>query len=78
MRCRECSNQIPKDREATGNITCSQECHDKLVVVWEKTFGMDRILVDGVTGKKYRVPIRRIIERGIKYEELSQFPEAAS
>lgn len=56
-------------------ITCSDECHEKFVHILEQEFGIYKKLVDIVTGKTYKVPTRDIIERGLKYEDLKNYPE---
>ncbi|MGI0156642.1 MAG: hypothetical protein ACREDE_11000 [Thermoplasmata archaeon] len=57
-------------------ITCSERCHDAFVAGLERDFGREKTVVDGVTGRRYRVPTRLLIERGISTDELSRVPEA--
>lgn len=48
-------------------FTCSDACHEK--------FGEFKKVVDKETGIAYRVPTKFILERGLKYKDLKQFPE---
>lgn len=54
--------------------TCSDECHDLFMQKLIKEFGEYKIVVDMVTGKEHRVPIVDIIEKGIKQEDLKNYP----
>jgi len=60
-----------------AGLTCSQKCHETFVKQLESDFGKEKIVVDAVTGKRYRVPTRYIIEHGLKYTDLQKFPEVA-
>lgn len=53
-------------------VTCSDECHEELVKQLEEKFGKYKKVTDE-GGKSYRVPTRDIIERGLKYEDLSNY-----
>ena len=55
-------------------LTCSRECHEKLIEILEKKFGKYKKVVDAETGKVYKVPLRDIIEKGLKHEELKNYP----
>jgi len=55
--------------------TCSEACHKKFIDRLVEAFGEFKKVVDVRTGKAYRVPTRYILERGLKYEELPNFPE---
>lgn len=62
--------------QAKGRLwTCSEACHKKFVDALVKQFGEFKKVVDIRTGKAYRVPTRYILEHGLKYEELPNFPE---
>ena len=60
--------------ESRRFLTCSEECHERLVerLVWK--FGEFKRVVDAETGKAYRVPTRDIIERGLKHGDLARYP----
>jgi len=59
-----------------AGITCSQPCHETFIKQCETDFGKEKIVIDAETGKRYLVPTRHIIERGLKYTDLQKFPEA--
>jgi hypothetical protein len=54
--------------------TCSEECHRKLVEKLIKGFGEYKKVIDAETGKAYKVPVRDIIEKGLKYKDLINYP----
>lgn len=54
--------------------TCSDECHDLFKQMLLERFGEHKIVVDLGTGKKYRVPTVDIIEKGLKQEDLKNYP----
>lgn len=56
-------------------VTCSDGCHEKLVDRLEREFGIYKKVVDIETGKTHRVPTRDIIEKGLKYRDLKNYPE---
>lgn len=56
-------------------MTCSEECHEALVHRLELEFGMYKKVVDIETGRAHRVPTRDIIERGLRYQDLKNYPE---
>jgi len=55
--------------------TCSEACHQRFIDALVKQFGEFKRVVDERTGKAYRVPTRYILEHGLKYDELPNFPE---
>jgi len=55
-------------------LTCSEECHKRLVEKLVREFGEYKKIVDAETGVAYRVPTRDIIERGLRYEDLTKYP----
>jgi len=55
-------------------LTCSEECHRKLVERLIREFGEYKKVVDVETGKAYKVPVRDIIEKGLKYRDLINYP----
>lgn len=57
-----------------GKITCSQECHEKFIELGEKKFGITKSVVDIETGISYAIPTRDIIEKGLKWEDLTKYP----
>ena len=70
--CAICGKPMAESRRI---LTCSGECHERLVERLVREFGEFKRVVDAETGKAYKVPTRRIIESGLKYTELRQFPE---
>ena len=56
-------------------VTCSDECHEKLVDRMEHEFGIYKKVVDLETGKTHRVPTRDIIEKGLRQQDLRRYPE---
>jgi len=55
-------------------LTCSEECHRKLVERLIREFGEYKKVVDAETGKVYKVPVRDIIEKGLRYRDLIKYP----
>jgi len=56
-------------------LTCSDECHEKLVKILVQKLGEYKKVCSIATGKCYRVPTRTIIEKGLTHEDLVKFPE---
>lgn len=69
-RCFVCQKLYKGGRE----LTCSDECHQKLVRQLISQFGEFKKVVRQSTGISYKVPTRDIIERGLKEKELDQYP----
>ncbi|WP_174591897.1 hypothetical protein [Methanocella conradii] len=61
--------------EVRTRITCSDKCHRLFVRVLISQFGEFKRLVDQSTGKSYRVPTKEIIEKGLKWRDLTRYPE---
>lgn len=57
-----------------GKITCSKKCHEEFIKFAEKEFGVTKNVTCNETGKTYQVPTRDIIEKGLKWEELTKYP----
>lgn len=55
-------------------MTCSQPCHDKLVDHLLAKFGEFKKVVRVSTGEAFKVPTRDIIEKGLREQELDQYP----
>ena len=55
-------------------LTCSDACHERLVALLEAEFGTHKQCVRMSTGEVFRVPTRDIIERGIREQDLDQYP----
>lgn len=58
-----------------GRLTCSDDCHEKLVYRLERDFGVYKKVVDLETGKTHRVLTRDIVERGLRQIDLKNYPE---
>ncbi len=56
-------------------ITCSDDCHEKLIHRFEERFGLFKRVIDEETQIAYRVPIRDIIEKGLRQQDLKHYPE---
>ncbi|MBA7697334.1 hypothetical protein ES703_105999 [subsurface metagenome] len=69
-RCFVCDKTYDKGRE----LTCSDECHEELAKRLIARFGEFKKVVRQTTGVAYKVPTRDIIERGIKEQDLDQYP----
>ena len=67
--CMICGTPIAADR-----LTCSEDCHEKVVDFIESQYGHYKRVVDGVSGLSYRVPVRDIIELGLKQTDLKKYP----
>ncbi|KKK76976.1 hypothetical protein LCGC14_2858230 [marine sediment metagenome] len=67
--CAICGVPIPESR-----LTCSDDCHEKAVDIIEGQFGVYKKVVDAVSGNIYRVPVRDIIELGLKQQDLKNYP----
>lgn len=57
-----------------GRVTCSDDCHEKLIYKYEQEFGKYKKVVDTTTGLTHKVPTRTIIEEGIKQVDLHKYP----
>ena len=57
-----------------GGITCSADCHEKLIKFFEDKFGKVKKVVDLTTDIEYKIPTRDIIEHGLKWEDLPKYP----
>lgn len=55
-------------------MTCSDECHAKLVSLIISKYGEFKKVIRLSSGIAYRVPTRDIIEKGVLEEELDQYP----
>ncbi len=67
--CAICGTPITADR-----LTCSDDCHEKAVDFIESQYGYYKKVVDAVSGITYRVPVRDIIELGLKHSDLVNYP----
>ena len=70
-QCVVCGSSIDSD---IPRITCSVSCHEEFIELMEKELGKDKKVVDSETQIIYRVPLRDIIEKGIKQEDLHKYP----
>lgn len=69
-RCVICQELYDQGRETT----CSEACHEELVRRLAAQFGEFKKVIRESTGIAYRVPIRDIIEPGVKEQELDRYP----
>lgn len=56
------------------NVTCSDECHEKLVADLERQFGQYKKVVRSSTGEEFRVPTRDFVEVGVQERDLDHYP----
>lgn len=68
--CGICGAPCEKNR-----LTCKDECHEKLVHRLESKFGIHKRVLDLSTLKAYEVPVRDIIEKGLRQQDLKNYPE---
>jgi len=68
--CIICGKTFEKGRE----VTCSQVCHDELVNRLMSQFGEYKKVVRMTTGEAFKVPTRDILEKGIREQDLDQYP----
>jgi len=67
---------LPPERERIGAITCGERaCHEAFVKRCERDFGSHKRMVSIDSGKVHLVPVRDIIEKGVKGSELERYPE---
>jgi hypothetical protein len=57
-----------------GNITCSAICHEKFVMACEDEFGPYKKVIDQTTDISYRIPTRDLIEKELRWEDLTKYP----
>lgn len=73
--CAACGAELPSWVTRSRHFTCDDRCHrvwiDRLVA----EFGETRVITHGATGKRYLVPTRVILERGITVSDLPNYPE---
>lgn len=67
--CVACDKHITK-----GRMTCSENCHEEFVKFCEEQYGATKKVVDNTTGISYNVPTRDIVEKGLKWEDLHNYP----
>jgi len=71
--CFICERQLLYNRPYRA--TCSPECHEKMIEQLEQEFGTDKKVARTSTGEEFRVPLRDIVEKGIKERDLDQYPK---
>lgn len=69
-KCFVCEKLYDQGRE----FTCGGQCHEEMVRRLIAEFGEFKKVVDSTTGTAYRVPTRDIIEKGIRWRDLDQYP----
>ncbi len=70
MKCLICGNGIYAD----GRVTCSDSCHEEFVNRMIAEFGEFKKVVRITTGEAFKVPTRDIIEKGVREQDLDQYP----
>ena len=56
------------------HLTDSPECHEHLVADLEREFGTHKRVTRMTTGQSFAVPVRDIVEIGVKEEDLDKYP----
>ena len=62
------------DVDMLKSITCCAACHEAFVGEMEREFGTHKKIVRMRTGEEFRVPVRDMIEVGVREEELDKYP----
>ena len=63
------------DKPTIANkMTCSDNCHEKFIEFCEGQYGISKKVVDQTTGISYKVPTRDIVEKGLKWKDLTKYP----
>ncbi len=68
--CLNCHSSCPP-----GQVICSEKCHETLIQRLEQEFGTHMKVVDLKTMKAYSVPLRDIVEGGLRRKNLKYFSE---
>lgn len=63
------------DVDNNQKLSCSDKCHEVLVNTIENKMGQYKKIIDQSTNKAYRVPTKEIIEKGLRQEDLVNYPE---
>ncbi len=65
------------DRFYTGGreASCSEPCHAELINRLVAQFGEFKKVVRSSTGEAFKVPTRDILEKGIREQDLDQYPK---
>lgn len=58
-----------------GKITCCDDHHEEFIQKLELQFGTYKKVLDMDTGVTFKVPVRDIIEKGLKQQDLKNYPE---
>ncbi len=70
--CLNCQSLCPPRQ-----VICSEKCHETLIQRLEQEFGTHMKVVDLKTMKAYCVPLRDIVEGGLRRKNLKYFSECA-
>jgi len=63
-----------REYESGREVTCSDRCHQEMARRLIARFGEFKKVVRQSTGVAYKVPTRDIIEKGIREQDLDQYP----
>ncbi|GEM_PF-1179730 len=58
-----------------GHMTCSPEHHEAFLMLLEREFGTHKKITRMTTGETFLVPVRDIVEKGVKEHDLDQYPK---
>ena len=62
------------DVQMHQKITCGNVCHEKYILQMTQEYGKFKKVVDLESQIAYRIPIRKIIEEGLQFEDLGNYP----
>ncbi len=63
------------DVDMHQKITCGDNCHEKFILEMIKEYGSFKKVIDQETKIAYKVPTRKIIEEGLQFEDLTNYPK---
>jgi protein-arginine kinase activator protein McsA len=73
LRCVVCSAEY--NGQFKFGLTCCQECHDRFLNYMVFRYGEFKRVIRQSTGEAFKVPVRDIIEHGIKEQDLDRYPK---
>lgn len=62
-------------RQRVSKLTCSASCHETFVKMLIFQYGEFKKIGRLRTGEFFKVPLRDIIEHGVKEQELDKYPK---
>ena len=62
------------DVEIHSKPTCGDDCHEKFIVKMLEEYGTYKKVIDQASGLAYKIPTRLIIEKGLRQQDLMNYP----